>query len=67
MFIFVVLKIVFSSFSFHFVFTSVKISFYIKYSLIIVGSLIKKIARAFGARIFESYLKMLTRVFDTMM
>ena len=34
--------------------------------LIIMGSLIK-IARAFGARIFESYLKMLASVFDAMM
>ena len=43
-----------------------EILFYIEYLLVIMGSLIK-IARAFGARIFESYLKMLASVFDAMM
>ena len=65
MLIFVVQKIVFSSFSFHFVFTSVEILFYIEHLLIIIGFLIK-IARAFGARKFENYLKMLASVFDAM-
>ena len=66
MLIFVVLKFFFNRFSFHFVFTSVEILFCIEYKLIIMGSLIK-IARAFGARIIESYLKMLASVFDGMM
>ena len=32
-----------------------------------MSSLITKIARAFGARMLESYLKMLARIFDAMM
>ena len=60
-------KILLCSFSFHFAFTSVEILFYNEYLLIIMGSLKKKIARAFGARIFASYFKILARVFDAML
>ena len=67
MLIFVDLKSFLVVFLSIFFFTSVEILFYIEYLFIIMGSLIEKIARAFGARKFENYLKMLASVFDAMM
>ena len=66
MLIFVILKFFFSSFfSFCFQFRRKFVLYWI--FIHYYGFSYKKIARAFGARIFESYLKMLARVFDAMM
>ena len=67
MLIFVVLKFFFSSFSFHFVFTSVEILFYNEYLLTIMGFIIKQSLAPSALAYFASNLKILARVFDALM